>query len=105
MFVTIAGIAPLLDAGPSFGDSNSSARASAGPSIYSVLTDSQTAERARDFVTGTLGRTAITAPDRSGFVVNALLVPYLLAAIRMLDSGHATADDIVLTAGDGAAWA
>jgi 3-hydroxybutyryl-CoA dehydrogenase len=62
--------------------------------IPSVLTDSQTAERARDFVTGTLGRTAITAPDRSGFVVNALLVPYLLAAIRMLDSGHATADDI-----------
>lgn len=62
--------------------------------IPSVLTGSQTAERARTFVTGTLGKTAITAPDRSGFVVNALLVPYLLAAIRMLEAGHATAEDI-----------
>ena len=62
--------------------------------IPSVLTGSETAERARTFVTGTLGKTAITAPDRSGFVVNALLVPYLLAAIRMLEAGHATAEDI-----------
>jgi 3-hydroxybutyryl-CoA dehydrogenase len=36
----------------------------------------------------------ITAADRSGFVVNALLVPYLLSAIRMLEAGHATAADI-----------
>jgi 3-hydroxybutyryl-CoA dehydrogenase len=62
--------------------------------IPSVLTGSQTFERARAFVTETLGKTAITAPDRSGFVVNALLVPYLLAAIRMLEAGHGTADDI-----------
>jgi 3-hydroxybutyryl-CoA dehydrogenase len=62
--------------------------------IPSVLTGPQTAERASAFVTGTLVKTAITAPDRSGFVVNALLVPYLLAAIRMLDAGHATAGDI-----------
>jgi 3-hydroxybutyryl-CoA dehydrogenase len=62
--------------------------------IPSVLTGSQTAERVRGFVTGTLGRTAIAAPDRPGFVVNALLVPYLLAAIRMLEAGHATAEDI-----------
>ena len=62
--------------------------------IPSVLTASETTERARAFVTGTLGKTAIAAPDRSGFVVNALLVPYLLTAIRMLDAGHATANDI-----------
>ena len=62
--------------------------------IPSVLTSSRTAERAHGFVAATLGKTAITAPDRSGFVVNALLVPYLLAAIRMLEAGHATADDI-----------
>jgi 3-hydroxybutyryl-CoA dehydrogenase len=62
--------------------------------IPSVLTGQDTAGRARAFVTGVLGKTAITATDRAGFVVNLLLVPYLLSAIRMLEAGHATADDI-----------
>jgi 3-hydroxybutyryl-CoA dehydrogenase len=62
--------------------------------IPSVLTAADTSDRARAFVTGVLGKTAISAPDRSGFVVNALLVPYLLSAIRMLEAGHATAEDI-----------
>jgi 3-hydroxybutyryl-CoA dehydrogenase len=62
--------------------------------IPSVLTEPDTAGRARAFVTDVLGKTAITAPDRSGFVVNALLVPYLLSAIRMVEAGHATASDI-----------
>jgi 3-hydroxybutyryl-CoA dehydrogenase len=62
--------------------------------IASVLTAADTTDRSRAFVTGPLGKTAITAPDRAGFVVNALLVPYLLAAIRMLEAGHATAEDI-----------
>jgi 3-hydroxybutyryl-CoA dehydrogenase len=62
--------------------------------IPSLLTGPDTAERASGFVTGTLGKTAISAPDRSGFVVNALLVPYLLSAIRMLEAGQATAGDI-----------
>jgi 3-hydroxybutyryl-CoA dehydrogenase len=62
--------------------------------IPSVLTGEDTKDRATAFVTGTLGKTAISAPDRSGFVVNALLVPYLLSAIRMLEAGHATAGDI-----------
>jgi 3-hydroxybutyryl-CoA dehydrogenase len=62
--------------------------------IPSVLTCEDTTRRAGEFVTGTLGKTAISAPDRSGFVVNALLVPYLLSAIRMLEAGHATAEDI-----------
>src|SRR6476659_6911349 len=35
-----------------------------------------------------------TAKDRAGFVVNALLIPYLLAAIRMVDAGLASAEDI-----------
>jgi 3-hydroxybutyryl-CoA dehydrogenase len=52
--------------------------------IPSVLTAADTSDRARAFVTEVLGKTAISAPDRSGFVVNALLVPYLLSAIRML---------------------
>jgi 3-hydroxybutyryl-CoA dehydrogenase len=62
--------------------------------IPSVLTSEETARQAREFATAALGKTAITAPDRSGFVVNALLVPYILAAIRMVESGHATAQDI-----------
>jgi 3-hydroxybutyryl-CoA dehydrogenase len=62
--------------------------------IPSVLTAPDVTESARAFVTGVLGKTAIGAPDRSGFVVNALLVPYLLSAIRMLEAGHATAEDI-----------
>ena len=36
----------------------------------------------------------IASPDRAGFVVNALLIPYLLSAIRMLESGFASAEDI-----------
>jgi 3-hydroxybutyryl-CoA dehydrogenase len=62
--------------------------------IPSVLTSEAVTDGARAFVTGVLGKTAISAPDRSGFVVNALLVPYLLSAIRMLEAGHATAEDI-----------
>ena len=62
--------------------------------IPSVLTSEAVAGSARTFVSAALGKTAISAPDRSGFVVNALLVPYLMSAIRMLEAGHATAEDI-----------
>lgn len=41
-----------------------------------------------------LGKTVVHARDRAGFVVNALLIPYLLSAVRMLESGVAAADDI-----------
>ncbi|WP_235503617.1 3-hydroxyacyl-CoA dehydrogenase family protein, partial [Aeromicrobium sp. Root344] len=36
----------------------------------------------------------IDATDRAGFVVNSLLVPYLLSAIRMYEAGYASAEDI-----------
>jgi 3-hydroxybutyryl-CoA dehydrogenase len=62
--------------------------------IPCLVTSEETCWRAEAFVTATLGKTAIRAPDRAGFVVNALLVPYLLAAIRMLESGSASAQDI-----------
>jgi 3-hydroxybutyryl-CoA dehydrogenase len=62
--------------------------------IPSVLTGADTATRAGAFAADALGKTVISAPDRSGFVVNALLVPYLLSAVRMLEAGHATAEDI-----------
>ncbi|HEU5474636.1 MAG TPA: 3-hydroxybutyryl-CoA dehydrogenase [Actinophytocola sp.] len=60
----------------------------------SLLTEERTLARAETFVRDVLGKDVIRSRDRAGFVVNALLVPYLLSAIRMLESGHATAEDI-----------
>ena len=62
--------------------------------VPSLLTASETTERARTFVEQTLGKHAIDCKDRAGFVVNALLIPFVLSAIRMLESGFATAVDI-----------
>jgi 3-hydroxybutyryl-CoA dehydrogenase len=42
----------------------------------------------------TLGKTPIHTKDRSGFVVNMLLVPYLMSAVRMYEDGFATREDI-----------
>ncbi|MFJ9113457.1 3-hydroxybutyryl-CoA dehydrogenase [Streptomyces sp. NPDC102283] len=60
----------------------------------SLLTDETVTDRAEHFVTQVLGKQAIRSPDRPGFVVNALLIPYLLSAIRMVDSGFASAEVI-----------
>ncbi len=62
--------------------------------VTSLLTSESTASRARDFAEGSLGKHVIRSQDRAGFIVNALLIPYLLSSIRMLESGFATADDI-----------
>jgi 3-hydroxybutyryl-CoA dehydrogenase len=62
--------------------------------VTSLLTAPQTAERASAFATDVLGKQVIRSQDRAGFVVNALLVPYILSAIRMMDSGFASAEDI-----------
>ncbi|KEI45905.1 MAG: 3-hydroxybutyryl-CoA dehydrogenase [Saccharopolyspora rectivirgula] len=62
--------------------------------VPSLLTSEETVERADAFATEQLGKQTIRAKDRSGFVVNALLVPYLLSAIRMYESGFASAEDI-----------
>ena len=62
--------------------------------VPSLLTSPATTERARRFVEGSLGKTAIDSQDRAGFIVNALLIPFILSAIRMLESGFATAEDI-----------
>lgn len=62
--------------------------------VPSLLTAEATTERARAFVSDQLGKHAIDCQDRAGFVVNALLIPFILAAIRMLESGFATAVDI-----------
>ena len=62
--------------------------------VPSLLTAEAINDRAAAFATSTLGKTVIRSQDRAGFVVNSLLVPYILAAIRMLDSGFASAEDI-----------
>jgi 3-hydroxybutyryl-CoA dehydrogenase len=62
--------------------------------IPSLTTGAETMERMRAFVTDDLGKQPIEATDRAGFVVNSLLVPYLLSAIRMYEAGYASADDI-----------
>jgi 3-hydroxybutyryl-CoA dehydrogenase len=62
--------------------------------IPALTTGSETLKRTEHLVTEVLGKHAIKAQDRSGFVVNALLVPYLLSAIRMFESGIATREDI-----------
>ncbi len=58
------------------------------------LTSEETVQKVVEFAQVKLGKTIITAKDRAGFVVNALLIPYLLSAIRMVDAGLASAEDI-----------
>jgi 3-hydroxybutyryl-CoA dehydrogenase len=62
--------------------------------VTSLLTSADTVDRAQAFATDTLHKRVIRSQDRAGFVVNALLVPYILSAIRMMESGFATAEDI-----------
>ena len=62
--------------------------------VTSIMTTPDTVENARAFAEQTLGKTCIDSQDRAGFVVNALLIPYLLSAIRMYESGFASKEDI-----------
>ncbi|MTD17268.1 3-hydroxybutyryl-CoA dehydrogenase [Nakamurella sp. YIM 132087] len=59
-----------------------------------LVTDPALADAVQGFFTDGLGRTVIRSQDRAGFIVNALLVPYLLSAVRMLENGIATREDI-----------
>jgi 3-hydroxybutyryl-CoA dehydrogenase len=61
--------------------------------IRALTTSQETYQTLFDFAKA-VGKEPITAPDRGGFVVNRLLVPYLLDAIRCLEEGLATAEDI-----------
>jgi 3-hydroxybutyryl-CoA dehydrogenase len=61
--------------------------------VVALQTGDDAVARAEAFVE-TLGKTPIRAGDRSGFIVNALLVPYLTAAIRMYEEGFATREAI-----------
>jgi len=62
--------------------------------VPSLLTAPETLRRAEDFAENGLGKHTVLCKDRAGFVVNALLIPFLLAAIRMVESGFASADDV-----------
>ncbi len=62
--------------------------------VSSLLTGPETAVRAAEFAEATLHKQVIRSQDRAGFIVNALLIPYILSAIRMMDSGFASAEHI-----------
>ncbi|MGV0731683.1 3-hydroxybutyryl-CoA dehydrogenase [Mycolicibacter sinensis] len=62
--------------------------------VSTLVTDAGAADRTEEFASAVLGKQVVRCSDRSGFVVNALLVPYLLSAVRMLESGFATVEDI-----------
>jgi 3-hydroxybutyryl-CoA dehydrogenase len=61
--------------------------------VVGLDTSEETVATAEAFVAA-IGKRAIRTKDRSGFIVNMLLVPYLMAAVRMLEEGFATREDI-----------
>ncbi|WUI07408.1 3-hydroxybutyryl-CoA dehydrogenase [Micromonospora sp. NBC_00421] len=61
--------------------------------VRTVRTSAEATATARA-VCAALGRTAVVCDDRAGFVVDALLLPYLNDAVKMVEAGYATADDI-----------
>ncbi len=61
--------------------------------VVALDTSEETTAVAREFA-ARIGKSPIETKDRSGFVVNMLLVPYLMAAMRMYEEGFASAEDI-----------
>lgn len=62
--------------------------------IESLVTSKETSSRIASFASDRLGKHVVRSQDRAGFIVNALLIPYILSAVRMVESGFATAEDI-----------
>ena len=62
--------------------------------VSTLVTSDAAVERTEQFASSVLGKQVVRCSDRSGFVVNALLVPYLLSAIRMVEAGFATVEDV-----------
>ena len=63
------------------------------PAVVALDTDTDTVATAEAFASG-IGKQPIRTKDRSGFIVNMLLVPYLMAAVRMYEDGFASREDI-----------
>jgi 3-hydroxybutyryl-CoA dehydrogenase len=61
--------------------------------VKAITTSDETIATLKDFV-GRIGKTGVLCKDTTGFIVNRLMVPYLLGAIRMLELGVATKEDI-----------
>ena len=62
--------------------------------VRSLLSSDDTVERAATFASTQLGKTVVHAKDRAGFIVNKLLVPYIIDAIVMYEEGFASKEDI-----------
>ena len=62
--------------------------------VVSTVSTSEDVTETTQALCGKLGKVAVSCGDRAGFIVNALLFPYLNDAIRMLEAHYATADDI-----------
>ncbi len=62
--------------------------------VHGVLSSDDALARAAAFATDILGKTVVHAKDRAGFIVNMLLVPYIIDAMRMYEEGFATKEDI-----------
>jgi 3-hydroxybutyryl-CoA dehydrogenase len=62
--------------------------------VSTLVTTDAALARTEQFASNVLGKQVVRCSDRSGFVVNALLVPYLLSAIRMVEGGFATVEDV-----------
>ena len=61
--------------------------------VVGLDSSEETVQRAEAFA-ATIGKRSIRTKDRSGFIVNMLLVPYLMGAVRMYEDGFATREDI-----------
>ncbi len=61
--------------------------------VRTIATSDETVETLKGFARS-LGKTPVVAKDRAGFIVNFLLIPYMLAAVRMYEQGFATMEDI-----------
>jgi len=59
-----------------------------------LTTSDETIAFVRGYGSDVLGKTCVQAKDHAGFIVNRLLVPYLFDAVRLLDDGFASAEDI-----------
>ncbi len=62
--------------------------------IPAVTTSPETLRIVREYASAQLGKKVVLSRDQAGFVVNGLLTPYLMSAVRMLESGVATREDI-----------
>ncbi|MGV9822919.1 3-hydroxybutyryl-CoA dehydrogenase [Nocardia xishanensis] len=62
--------------------------------VSTLKTDPTVVGKVTTYARDTLGKDTIQSKDQAGFIVNALLIPYLCAAIRMVETGFATTEDI-----------